>query len=70
MQFVPSASRSEAVPCRHIPLNEAGDTVESFSYGRTQLGLEEALNAWLRATIKRLEQEAPRPSLGHSKDSD
>jgi hypothetical protein len=58
MQFVPPASRSEAVPCRHIPLNEAGETIESFYQRRTQLELEEALDSWLQATIKRLEQEA------------
>jgi hypothetical protein len=62
MQFVPAASRSEAIPCRHIPLNEAGETVESFYRGRNQQELEEALNAWLRATIKRLEVETARLS--------
>jgi hypothetical protein len=62
MQFVPPASRSEAVPCRHIPLNEAGETIESFYHHRTQLELEEALNVWLRSTIKRLEEQTARLS--------
>jgi hypothetical protein len=62
MQFVPAARRSEAIPCRHIPLNEAGETVESFYQRRDQQDLEEALNAWLRATIRRLEAETARSS--------
>jgi hypothetical protein len=62
MEFVPAASRSEAVPCRHIPLNAAGETIETFYHRRSQLELEEALNAWLRATIKRLEVETGRSS--------
>ena len=62
MEFVPAASRSEAVPCRHIPLNDAGETIESFYHRRSQPELEEALNAWLRATIERLEAETNRSS--------
>jgi hypothetical protein len=57
MQFVPPASRSEAVPCRHIPINEPGETIELFYERHSQLELEEALNVWLRSTIKRLEEE-------------
>jgi hypothetical protein len=56
--FVPPACRSEAIPCRHIPLNEAGETIDSFYHRRTQLELEEALNTWLRKTIKQLEEGA------------
>jgi hypothetical protein len=56
MEFVPSSSRSEQVPCRHIPLNLAGETVQSFYANHTQLELEEALASWLRATIQRQEE--------------
>jgi hypothetical protein len=62
--FVPPASRSEAIPCRHIPLNEAGETIDSFYRRRTQLELEEALSSWLRKRIKELEQAAARPTAG------
>ena len=62
--FVPPASRSEAIPCRHIPLNEAGETIDSFYRRRTQLELEEALNAWLRTTIRRIEEGAAWPTGG------
>ena len=64
MKFVPPANRLEAIPCRHIPLNEAGETIDSSYRRRTQLELEEALGAWLRTTIKRLEQGTARPTAG------
>jgi hypothetical protein len=30
MNFVPTKCRYETVPCRHIPLNEMGETVDSL----------------------------------------
>jgi hypothetical protein len=57
MEFVPPERRNEKIPCRHIPLNAEGQTVDSFYRTGTQAELEEALGNWLRATIKRLEQE-------------
>jgi hypothetical protein len=42
MMFVPPASRSQAIPSRHIPLNEAGETIDAFYRRRTQLALEES----------------------------
>ncbi|MGA3212203.1 MAG: hypothetical protein ABSD20_12930 [Terriglobales bacterium] len=56
-QFVPAESRREQVPCRHIPLNEKGDTVHSLYQHGTQLELEEALGAWLRKRIAELEAQ-------------
>lgn len=55
MQFVPSECCSEPVPCHHIPLNEARETVDSLYRTGTQEELEEALGNWLTATIKSLE---------------
>jgi hypothetical protein len=43
------------VPCHHIPLNPKGETAETL--GKNQLKLEEALENWLRGTIRRIEQE-------------
>ncbi len=60
MQLVPPERRSEKIPCRHIPLNEAGETVDSFYRYGTQEKLEHALAGWLRATITRLEEEVAR----------
>jgi hypothetical protein len=55
--FVPGDAQSESVPCHHIPLNEAGETVDTMERTCNQLELEEALRNWLRATIQRIEQQ-------------
>jgi len=57
MQFVPSECRSEEAPCQQIPLNDAGETVDSLYRTGTQEELEEAVGRWLTATIKRLEAQ-------------
>lgn len=57
MKLVPLERRSEKIPCRHIPLNEAGETIETFYRWGTQRDLEEVLGNWLRATIGALEEE-------------
>ena len=55
MRFVPAESRGEKFPCRHIHLNEAGETIESFYRTGTQPELETAYGTWLRQTIQKLE---------------
>jgi hypothetical protein len=57
IDFVPEAQRQESVPCRFIPISEEGRTVEDFYRTGTQIELEEALGKWLRAEIKKIEQE-------------
>jgi len=57
MQFVPWECRCEPVPCHHIRLNDARETVDSLYRTGTQEELEEVLRNWLAATIKRLEVE-------------
>jgi hypothetical protein len=57
MQFVPAESRSEKVPCRHIPLTPAGETLTDLYRGGTQAELEDAMADWLRSTIARLEAQ-------------
>ena len=57
MPFVPEDHASEQVPCRHIPLNAAGQTLASLYEGATQQEIEEATANWLRAAIRRLEGE-------------
>src|SRR5713226_5985374 len=56
MDFMPKECRYEAVPCRHIPLNEAGETVDSLYRTGTNEEIERAVRQWLLTTIKRLEQ--------------
>ncbi len=58
--FVPGEHRQEDVPCHHIPLNEAGETVDTMERQSTQIELEETVRNWLRATIRRIEQERAR----------
>jgi hypothetical protein len=60
MAFVPNEKRQEKIPCRHIRLNEAGETIESFYRTGTQPELEEAYGKWLRKTIQQLEEERAR----------
>jgi hypothetical protein len=60
-QFVPADLREESSPCRFIPLNEKGQTVDSLYRHGTQLEMEEALRGWLQAEITRLEDEDIRP---------
>jgi hypothetical protein len=57
MQLVPPERRSEEVPCRHIPLDASGETLDSlYRYG-DQHEIEEAVSSWLRGVIQRLEDE-------------
>jgi len=60
MQFVPENAREEQTPCVHIPLSPSGKTLEVLYRTGTQQEIEEALGAWLRATIRRLEEEQPK----------
>jgi hypothetical protein len=62
MQFVPEDARTEQTPCIHIPLSLNGETIASLYRTGTQQELEEALGAWLRATIRRLEAEKEKQS--------
>jgi hypothetical protein len=55
IDFVPADKRSEELPCHAIPLNAAGDTVESLELEDNQTKVEEALKEWMRAKIKEIE---------------
>jgi hypothetical protein len=57
IDYVPKELRSTDVPCHHIPLNAAGDTVEDLEEKGNQERLEDAVKGWLRTTLKELEQE-------------
>lgn len=62
LQFVPENARTKQTPCIHIPLSPGGETLESLYRTGTQQEIEEALGAWLRATIGRLEAEKTKAS--------
>ena len=55
--FVPVKYRHETVPCRHIPLNEDGETIDSLYRTGTNSEIEAALRNWLIETIQGLEEQ-------------
>jgi hypothetical protein len=57
MQFVPANRASESIPCRHIPLDASGKTLDCLYQSATQQEIEEVLGNWLRAAIQRIERE-------------
>ena len=56
MHFVPVERNRASIPCHHIPLTEAGDSVESAEGWAEQSELEDMVKAWLRRTIEQLEE--------------
>jgi hypothetical protein len=57
IDFVPQEERTEDVPCHHIPLDSTGRTIDELEWNENQRDTEDAVKNWLRATIKRLEEE-------------
>ena len=57
IDFVPQERRETHFPCRHIPLTQQGETVNTFYEWGTEEELETALGTWLRQTIKTLEAD-------------
>jgi hypothetical protein len=53
----PPELREQDVPCRFIPLNDKGQTVDSLYRTGTQIEMEEALRNWLCREISRIETE-------------
>ena len=45
------------IPCRYIPLNDQGDTIDSLYRTATLEELEVSLTNWLVATIQKLEYQ-------------
>jgi hypothetical protein len=57
MQFVPPERRLEVLPCHHIPLNEAGETVDMVERTGSQQETEELVQNWLRQKMAEIERE-------------
>lgn len=62
MNLVPADCRNEKIPCRHIPLNPEGFTIDTYYRLGTHEEVEKGVAAWLRKTIKQLEQERAQTS--------
>lgn len=54
LALIPTAFRDEAAPCRHIPLNHAGETLQSMYSTDTNEEIEAAIRKWLVSTIETL----------------
>ena len=64
IDFVSPGHRREEVPCHFIPLNESGETLEALELEDNQAKLERAVKDWLRARIRKIEDERSlQPSL-------
>lgn len=57
VQLLPEKLREKKIACRYIPLNESGETIDSFYRSGTQEELEASFSRWLKSTIARLEEE-------------
>jgi len=57
MTLVPESNRSTSVPCHHIPLTEAGDTISTVQGWADQDEIENVVRRWLRAMINRIEED-------------
>jgi len=61
MNFVPTKRRYEAVPCRHIPLNEVGETLDSLYRTGTNEEIEQTVEGWLLEIIEKLQNPPEEP---------
>ena len=57
MQVVPADSQQRKFPCRYIPLNERGETLDLLYRAGTQEEIQAAFKNWLKSTIARLERQ-------------
>lgn len=56
MQLVPPSKHNEQIPCRFIPLNAVGTTVDFLYKTATQDELEAEVRNWLQGAIAALEK--------------
>ncbi len=57
MDFVPNGCKQERFPCRFIPLDESGQTLDSLYRTGTEEETHAIVANWLKNTITRLERE-------------
>jgi len=75
-QLVPPQFRGKQIPCRYIPFNAEGETLDSLARYSEQFEIEEVFGNWLRKTIATIENErqasraegteAPTPERGEA----
>ena len=57
MALVPPGQRAQTIPCRHIPLDASGQTLDALYRQAQPHELEDIYGRWLRATIAKIEQD-------------
>ncbi|MDQ5845753.1 MAG: hypothetical protein M3539_10720 [Acidobacteriota bacterium] len=57
LDFVSPEDRATEVPCHHIRLNEAGETIEDLETEDNEAKLELKIRDWLRTKIKEIEEQ-------------
>ena len=57
MQLIPPEFRLAKFPCRHIPMNTTGETLDSLYRYADEHEIEETVRRWLQATIAHLEEQ-------------
>jgi hypothetical protein len=62
IDFVSPEHQREEVPCHFIPLNETGETLEALELEDNQAKRERAVKDWLRARIRKIEEERSLPA--------
>lgn len=60
IDLVPMNDRKQPIPCRHIQLTTAGDTLETLYRWGSEHEIEDVYGKWLRMTIHRIEDERER----------
>jgi hypothetical protein len=57
IDFVPNGLKQERFPCRHIPLDESGHTLDSLYRTATEEEAHAIVASWLKKTIAQLKHE-------------
>jgi hypothetical protein len=63
IDFVDSEHQRTEIPCHHIPLNEAGETIEDLEATDNEAKLERKVKDWLRARINEIEEERSKQAM-------
>ena len=57
LDFVQPEARSQPMPCHHIHLNAAGDTIEEMEAKGNESKMENLVKKWLRTQISEIEAQ-------------
>jgi hypothetical protein len=69
LDLVAEEYREQVIPCRHIPLNEAGETLSSLYNTGSMAEIEIVLRAWLKKEIEELKQAIKPEVIGHHENA-